>query len=243
MKILSPAKLNLCLDILEKDRSGYHQIQTVFYEEKSLCDIVKINNSKESDSLSIARGTTKTENSLALTALQLLKKNYKIKKFAHIEIEKNIPFSSGLGGASSNAAAVLKGLNKMWKLDLTEKELLKLAAKLGMDVPFFILGGVALGTNYGEVIERLSPIKNLKFKIVAKSSLDIKKTQNAYAKLNLENCGKNTNKTLQMLTAIKNKDNKKILENLHNDFETIFPIPKNHHLCGSGPSVYTLAPK
>ncbi len=242
MKILSPAKLNLCLDIIKKDPSGYHQIQTVFYEEKSLCDIVKINKSKELDTLSIAKATTKTEDNLAFRALQLLKKNCKIKKFVSIEIEKNIPFSSGLGGASSNAAAVLKGLNKLWKLDLTEKELIKLAAKLGMDVPFFIFGGVALGTHYGEVIERLPAVKNLKFKIVAKSSPEIKKTQNAYAKLNLENCGKNTHKTLQMLTAIKNNDTKKILENLHNDFETIFPVPKNHHLCGSGPSTYILIP-
>lgn len=242
VRIISPAKLNLCLDILKKDRSGYHQIQTVFHEEKSLCDIVKINESKEIDSLSIVKAPSFPKNrlskdinqNLALKALQLIKFKYKIKKIVQIEIQKNIPYSSGLGGASSNAAAVLKGLNKLWKLQLTTKELLKLAAKLGSDVPFFIIGGTAFGTHYGEIVQPLNPIKGIEFKIHAKSSGDRQKTKTAYANLDLKKCGQNLEKTREMLLAINQNDPQKILKNLHNDFE----IAGRDHLCGSGPSTF-----
>lgn len=117
------------------------------------------------------------DQNLAYQALRLIRATYakKIsqqgpKKFIHITIKKNIPVSSGLGGASSDAAAVLKGLNTFWNLKIPTRKLLALAARLGMDVPFFIIGGTALGTHFGEKITPLPPLKNIKFKIFAKSA-------------------------------------------------------------------------
>lgn len=250
MQILSPAKLNLCLDIIKKDRSGYHQIQTILHEEKSLYDTIKINKSKEIDNVSTLNSPQKSQKSstnpkpilnkdnLAFKALRLLKFTYKIKKFAAIKIEKNIPIASGLGGASSNAAAILKGLNKLWKLDLTEQELQNLAAKLGCDVPFFIKGGTAFCTHYGEIIEPLKTINTLKFTTYPKFSPDPLKTKNTYGKLDLKKCGRDVAKTAAFLKALEADNIDQILANMHNDFETLIPISPGLHLCGSGPSTF-----
>lgn len=247
MQILASAKLNLCLDILKKDSNGYHQIQTVIHEEKSLHDVLEINEPKDKDNVSILNTPSFPQNvattrNLAYQALQLLKDTYKIKKFADIQIQKNIPIASGLGGGSSNAAATLKGLNKLWKLDLSEKELLQLAAKLGCDVAFFIVGGTSLATNYGEIIKPLKPIQGIEFNITAISSANPEKTKSAYAAVDLAKCAKNLEKTTKLLAAIEACNNQEIIENLHNDFETVFPVATGRHLCGSGPSAFTAVP-
>lgn len=277
IKIHASAKINLCLDILKKTSSGYHKIQTIFQEIPEIYDEIKIENTKNSDNLSIiyghkfssAKSIIQKNKNLAFLALQLLKKtcgkklNQQIQeKFARIIIKKNIPISSGLGGAASDAAAILKGLNKLWNLKLSQKKLLQLAAKLGKDVPFFIIGGTALGTNYGEKITILPRIKNLKFKIFnesAKKNYNLNtnsvpgrstsKTRSAYIALNIKLCGKNFAKTKQLIKILKNKkiqskkQFKKILPKLfHNDFKTLKiykNLPRNHHLSGSGPSTFT----
>ncbi|MDP2642739.1 MAG: 4-(cytidine 5'-diphospho)-2-C-methyl-D-erythritol kinase [Candidatus Peregrinibacteria bacterium] len=253
MQITAYAKVNLCLDILGKTPSGYHEISTIFHEIKNFKDIIEINKTKLSDEVSIAKGvkkspiqTHKTEiklsENLAKKALDLFKKTFKIKDFVSIKIHKNIPISSGLGGASSDAAAVLKGLSEIFKLNLSEKRLMFLAEQIGMDVPFFIIGGTALGTHYGEKITKLPDINPslLKIKIFPKSSPLKEKTSQAYAALDLSKCGKNKAKTALLITAIKTGNKALILENLHNDFETLLekPLPKNTHLSGSGPSVF-----
>lgn len=242
--------------------SGYHKVQIIFQEIPEIYDKIKIKNTQNSDNISIIYKPNRTlsnhSKNMAFLALQLLKKTCKKKlsrqipkKFAHITIKKNIPVSSGLGGASSNAAAVLKGLNKFWDLKLQQKKLLALAAKLGKDVPFFIIGGTALGTNYGEKITTLPSIKNLKFKIFTKSATTSDKTGLAYAALNISLCGKNSVKTKQLIKILKNKNSKitrkhfkkKLTQLLHNDFETLKAyknLPKNHHLSGSGPSTFTV---
>ena len=282
IKISAPAKINLCLDILERDPSDYHKIQTVFQEIPEISDEIEIITTDKSDKLSIKYSPSLTtdlrlskslkspkvspprppseggitfsplsvqpnENhlctqNLAYQALLLLKKTYKItNKFAHLNITKNIPISSGLGGASSDAAAVLKGLNRLWNLKISQKELLKLAAELGKDVPFFIIGGTALGENYGEKITPLKPIigdggPRVIFQISPKSSSDPEKTKNAYAKLDLTKCAKNLSKTEKLLKAIEQENYPELIANLHNDFEQLYSLEKNHHLTGSGPS-------
>ncbi len=180
--------------------------------------------------------------------MKVIKSTYKIKKYAKIIIKKGIPLSSGLGGASSDAAAVLKGLNELWKLNLSLKNLTKLASKLGADVAFFLIGGVAIGEHFGEILTPLTPIKNIKFKIdqpkkwpLIPHNINLKeKTAQMYKNINLSKCGKNIKKTKILIQAIKNGDSKKIIENLHNDFETLIPVQKGHHLSGSGPSTFSI---
>ncbi|MEK7547858.1 MAG: hypothetical protein AAB540_03105, partial [Patescibacteria group bacterium] len=226
--------------------NGYHKIQTVYHEIPEIFDTVIISDSKTSDNVSMVyaqsykykKPTIQPRENIAFKALKLLKKTYKIKKFANIKIIKQIPTSAGLGGASSDATAVLKGLNKLWSLKLSQKKLASIAEKISKDAPFFLIGGTALGKNFGEKITKLKPIKNLKFTIIKKSSPAKNKTKNLYKKLNLKLCGKNTDKTKNLLKAIGENDNENIIKNLHNDFESLYKFPQNTHLAGAGPSFF-----
>ncbi|NIA02533.1 MAG: hypothetical protein GWP15_04055 [Nitrospirae bacterium] len=277
IRIQAPAKINLCLDILSSYPSGYHEIRTVFHELPNLADELEIYKSKEPDHTSGpfpaagegTQGLTKQapegrrsspaegllisqKDNLAHKALKLLKKDQNITTNAKIIIHKRIPIASGLGGASSDAAAVLKGLNELWGLNLSTDALLNLASQLGADVPFFILGGTALGEHYGEKLTPLKYINCIKFEIdkpkkrsktlgypkVINDSSNMSKTAKMYASLDLSLCGKNTEKTKLLLEGIENEDPQLITKNLHNDFETITPPPKNYHLTGSGPSTF-----
>lgn len=222
-----------------------HEIQTVFHEAKSLQDRIEIFGTKENDKTSIVNhpknSLIKMGDNLAHRALKLIKKACKCEKNVHIEIQKNIPISSGLGGASSNAAAVLKGLNDFWGLNLGTEKLLDLAKELGADVPFFIIGGTALGTGTGENLKPLTPIMCLQFKINPKSSSIENKTATQYQQIDLAKCAKNLDKTEKLLHAIEEENPQKIIENLHNDFETL-PEYSNlspSHLSGAGPSTFT----
>ncbi len=241
LQISAKAKVNLCLDILKRDPSGYHKIQTVLHELENLQDELEIRKTPESDNVSMKTGDQnrliKPEDNIVFKALKLFKDTYKISQNFHITIEKNIPISAGLGGGSSNAAAVLKGLNKLLKMDLSPKELQKLGEKLGMDVPFFILGGSAFAENYGEKITPLKPLK-VNLELLPQNSWPVLKTAfktaEMYARLDLSQCGKNLEKTQKVL------DGEVTEETLHNDFETLLKMPPKTHLSGSGPAFFKL---
>ena len=158
MIIYSPAKLNLYLEILGKRQDGYHNIRTIF-ERISLFDKITldVNPSGVIIIKSASGDIPKDSNNIAYKAAKLLKDDFGIKDGVDIEIEKNIPVGAGLGGGSSNAASVLVGLNKIWKLGLNKKKLVEYAAKLGSDVAFFIYEyAFALGESRGEKITPLN---------------------------------------------------------------------------------------
>lgn len=222
MIVRAPAKINLALDVLEKDPSGYHKIRTVFQEIPELYNEIEIKkSSKASDH----------------PAVQLLEKECRIDKSVEIRIHRNIPISSGLGGESSSHAAILKALNQLWKLNLSTQKLLSLAAKLGMDVPFFVVGGTALGTHFGEIVTQLPPL-HLPIKVRIKSVTGDNKTAHAYAALNLKFCGQNKEKTEQLIKKIKTGNYTNIEKCFHNDFETLSTVPSGWHLSGAGPSLF-----
>lgn len=253
IKITAPAKVNLCLDVLKKTTEDYHQIQTIYFATDFIKDTLEIFESKEKDHTSIADKTEnsliKMEDNLAHKALKRFKKTFKIKKNARIKITKNIPISAGLGGASTDAAAVLKGLNQLWGLNLTIHELLPLATELGSDVPFFLYTdqtNVALGTHFGEVIHPF-PKVDLKIKILPEKDwpeLPITdksyKTGQMYESLDLSKCGKDIEKTATALEAIRDNNPKGLKASLHNDFETLIAPRKNTHLSGSGPALFKI---
>lgn len=163
MVLYSPAKLNLYLDVLNKRPDGYHNIRTIF-ERISLFDKIIFRAAKgnririRSDSKDMPSGRS----NLVYKAARLLKKDFAILAGLDIEIKKRIPIGAGLGGASSNAAAALLGLNRLWRLNLNRRTLLDYAARLGSDVAFFLYDkSFALGSGRGE---RIRPIENLKKK-------------------------------------------------------------------------------
>ncbi|MBD3331090.1 4-(cytidine 5'-diphospho)-2-C-methyl-D-erythritol kinase [Candidatus Peregrinibacteria bacterium] len=256
MKFYSYPKLNLCIDIIEKSPSGYHIIRTVLYELKTLKDEPKtvkdeliFFKNKQKQKLSIEYGKKirdseqliNSSNNLILSAIKLVKNRFNIDENLHVHLNKNIPISSGLGGGSSNAACTLKALNKIWDLGLSTDELAKLGAELGMDVPFFIYGGTALAENFGEKITPLPEIKGIEFKLLEpiKNPLFVdEKTKMMYQALDLNKCNKNAHKTNALIKAIKNSDLKGVINNIHNDFETLVDVEEGTHLSGSGPSIF-----
>lgn len=158
LEVLSPAKLNLFLDVLGSRSDGYHELLTLF-ERISLCDRIGLRVLPSPD-IRIATSSPDIpldRRNLAYRAALLLQTEYRVDTGVFINIEKNIPVGGGLGGGSSNAASVLLGLNHLWRLGLTRDELVDCANRLGSDVAFFITQDrFALGRGRGGDLERVS---------------------------------------------------------------------------------------
>ena len=179
----SPAKLNLYLKVLSKRKDGYHQIQTLF-ERVDLCDRITLRPAPRGirlicDSKQIPAGAA----NLAYRAAKALKDRFRVEKGVVIRIEKNIPVASGLGGGSSNAATVLLGLNRLWRLRLSRTKLMRLGAQLGSDVPFFLLNTpFALGRGRGHLLEKVGPAPAKLWHVIVKPPFGIS-TKEAYGNL------------------------------------------------------------
>ncbi|MDD5347710.1 MAG: 4-(cytidine 5'-diphospho)-2-C-methyl-D-erythritol kinase [Candidatus Omnitrophica bacterium] len=162
------AKLNLFLSVRRKRADGFHAIRTLF-ERISLHDTITLTTRRDnritvsSDNPALNRDS----NNLALTAALLLQKTYAVKQGAAIRIEKRIPLGSGMGGGSSNAAATLLGLNRLWKVKASRAALVKLGARIGSDVPFFVHECTyAWGTGRGERVRPLQELAGVKLRHV-----------------------------------------------------------------------------
>lgn len=157
LRLIAPAKINWTLEVLARRDDGYHELRTVL-QTIDLCDTVTV---RPASALSLAvRGEAAgalgpPRANLALRAAELLRSLYSVATGASVELDKRIPVAAGLGGGSSDAAAVLRGLSHLWRLDLDDAALAALGAELGSDVPFFIYAGTALAEGRGE---RLTPL-------------------------------------------------------------------------------------
>jgi len=148
------AKINLGLEILRKRTDGYHDINTVFLPI-TLADELTI---EAADTLSVecAEIPIPQEHNLVFKAARLLQAQCNISRGAKIQLHKKIPTGAGLGGGSSDAAATLRGLCELWNISPDEDTLHAIAAQLGSDVPFFLLGSPAIGSGRGEILYPLS---------------------------------------------------------------------------------------
>jgi len=149
------AKINLTLEVLGKRPDGYHEIRSVV-QTISLCDTLGLEANDSVVARSSATGWDAGKSLVTKAALQL-KESAHVAGGADITLEKRIPMMAGLGGDSSAAAAVLRGLNALWGLGWTRERLWPLAAQLGSDVAFFLYGGTCLMSGRGEVIQPLPP--------------------------------------------------------------------------------------
>jgi 4-diphosphocytidyl-2-C-methyl-D-erythritol kinase len=153
LKLDSPAKLNLNLSVLGKRIDGMHEIKTRF-QLINLSDEVLI---KKTLSKSISVKTNlapsiENKKNIVFSAIKLLSDHIGKEIYCEVDIVKNIPLGGGLGGGSSNAATALIGINFLFELGLTSKELMQLGKKLGADVPFFIFGKNAFASGIGEIL-------------------------------------------------------------------------------------------
>ena len=154
LKCRSFVKLNLCLHVLKKRNDGYHEIESIFesvnlYDELSF----KQNNANSIRFTSDSERINPLDNLITKTYKEI-SSNYDIPGI-DVLLKKNIPIGAGLGGGSSNAAVTLHALNSLFKLNMTSKQLIKIAQKIGSDVPFFINGGSAIVRGRGEKIEEI----------------------------------------------------------------------------------------
>lgn len=149
------AKINLVLDVLAKRGDGYHEVSMIM-QALSLFDTVGFHKRKTGISLQCNDpGLPCDSRNLAFRAAELLQQECGVDQGVHIELFKRIPMSAGLAGGSSDAAAVLRGLNQLWQLKLSNLELEQLAARLGSDVPFCLWGGTVQATGRGEILQPL----------------------------------------------------------------------------------------
>lgn len=158
--LLSPAKVNLGLKVLAKRPDGYHEVQTI-YQMIELSDRLTLEPRHRGIELVCDHPALSIPtNNLVYRAAHLLAEWGKVTAGAKITLGKQIPLGAGLGGGSGNAAAVLWGLNRLWRMGLGQQTLLELAGRLGSDVPFFLFAPRAYAAGRGELLERLpSPHK------------------------------------------------------------------------------------
>lgn len=218
------AKINLGLDIIRRKPNGYHEVSMIMQQIdlKDRLDITELKQSGSKIEISSNNKKLPTDSSnIVYAAYKLLSKKYNIKASIGVYIEKNIPISAGLAGGSTDAAALIIGLNKLYDLKMSQGEMMKLALELGADVPFCILGGTALSQGIGE---KLTPLKNFKDIpiLLANPGISVS-TQDTYNNLDLTNI-KERPDIKQLISYIENKNTKSLAVEMKNVLETVTTV-------------------
>ncbi|MGY3839420.1 4-(cytidine 5'-diphospho)-2-C-methyl-D-erythritol kinase [Bacillus atrophaeus] len=255
MRILekAPAKINLSLDVTKKRPDGYHEVEMIM-TTIDLADRIELTEIAE-DEVRVAshnRFVPDDQRNLAYQAARLIKDRYKVKKGVSIMITKVIPVAAGLAGGSSDAAATLRGLNRLWKLNLSVEELAELGAEIGSDVSFCVYGGTALATGRGERIRHISAPPHC-WVILAKPTVGVS-TAEVYRQLKLDKVEHPD--VNGMIEAIEEKSFQKVCAQLGNVLESVtldmhpeVAMIKNQMkrfgadavlMSGSGPTVFGL---
>ncbi|HLS08109.1 4-(cytidine 5'-diphospho)-2-C-methyl-D-erythritol kinase [Lentibacillus sp.] len=214
----APAKINLSLDVLGKRGDGFHEVEMIM-TSVDLADRVELNTIDE-DTIEVSTDSQyvpNDERNIAYKAALAFKSKYQLHQGVRIEIQKNIPVSAGLGGGSSDAAAVLRGLNRMWSVDASSDELIELGATLGSDVPFCIQGTTAIGTGHGEQISILDSPPTC-YVVLAKPNIGIS-TRHIFPKVDLDTL--HHPNTHELIRSLEEKDFGKLCHHIGNALESV----------------------
>jgi 4-diphosphocytidyl-2-C-methyl-D-erythritol kinase len=185
LSIRAPAKINLGLRILRKNTNGFHEVETI-YSQIGLFDFIELEDEIEDKII------FEDKTNLVYQAAKLIKERLNICRGVKITLEKHIPMGSGLGGGSSDAASVLKGLNSLWKLQLTQNELIQLGKEIGSDVAYHLVGGTKLEIQGGDKAGEFTDLgKIMKDWVVVCFPEIFIGSRDAYSKVEYENIGKN----------------------------------------------------
>ena len=182
MELRALGKINLGLDVLGRRENGYHDVQMVM-QTVYLYDLITLKK-KEEPGIELTTNLSflpVNENNLAYRAAKLLMDEFGLPGGLLIRLEKHIPVAAGMAGGSSNAAAVLYGMNRLFSLGLTEKELMERGVTLGADVPYCILRGTVLAEGIGEILTPLPPMPRCQI-LLAKPPVNVS-TRMVYEKL------------------------------------------------------------
>lgn len=255
MALPAYGKINLALDVLGRRPDGYHEVEIVLHNI-ALHDMVYLEDAPGSDiTLHCPQLDIPPEENLAYRAALLLQQEGEVKRGAVIRIDKRIPTAAGLAGGSTDAAAVLRGLNRMWDVGLSREELMKLGQGLGADIPYCIHGGACLARGIGEIITPLPPLPPVQI-ILAKPRRGLA-TGAIYGGLDLNNLQCRPH-IPALIAALEEGSLAGVAANLGNVLQGVSEglIPEIRHLqkkmltlgaggsmmTGSGPTVFGLVP-
>lgn len=252
IKLKALGKINLGLDVLGRRPNGYHDVRMVMQTVYLYDQILLEKTDKEGISLKTNLFYLPVnENNLAYRAAKMLIDEFAIKEGVHISLEKHIPVAAGMAGGSSNAAAVLYGMNRLFQLGLTDQELMERGVKLGADVPYCIMRGTVLAEGIGEELTPLPAMPKCHV-LLAKPPVSVS-TQKVYEKLDAQEVTKHPDID-GILLGLETGDLKKITSSMGNVLEnvTITEYPQierikdvmkeegalNAMMSGSGPTVF-----
>ncbi|NLK36960.1 MAG: 4-(cytidine 5'-diphospho)-2-C-methyl-D-erythritol kinase [Epulopiscium sp.] len=258
IRLRARAKINLTLDVTGKREDGYHELRTIMqtvnlqdgiYMKKIDKPVIRVKSNWE--------WLPTDERNLAYRGAQLMRDTFGIQEGVFIELQKHIPVAAGLAGGSADCAAVLVGMNRLFGLRQSRETLMKMAAKLGSDIPYCILRGTALAEGIGDVITPVTHPFPPCFLVLVKPAFSVS-TAYVYQHLRLDEIKVHPN-TEEMLRAISRGDLHTIAHELCNVLETV-TIPKHPQIgeikdrmkalgalgtlmSGSGPTVFGLFDK
>ena len=252
LELKALGKINLGLDVLGRRENGYHDVrmvmQTVYLYDRIIM--------KKSKTPGIRLETNLyylpvNENNLAYQAAQMLMDEFHMEEGVSIQLDKHIPVAAGMAGGSSNAAAVLFGMNRMFSLGLSQKELMERGVKLGADVPYCIMRGTVLAEGIGEILTPLSPMPKC-YVLIAKPAISVS-TKMVYEKLDSHEIEDHPDID-GILAGLKAGDLKKVAGSMGNVLERVtvdaYPVidqikkmmikegARNARMSGSGPTVF-----
>lgn len=248
------AKINLSLDVVRRREDGYHEVRMIM-QTINLYDKLEI---KKSDEPGIQITTNSSflptnENNLVYKAADLLKKEFNIQEGISIYLHKYIPVAAGMAGGSSDAAAVLYGVNKLFDLKLSQKELQQRGVKIGADVPYCLMRGTALAEGIGEKLTKLPPAPNC-YVVIAKPGISVS-TKYVYENLHANELQYHPDVD-GMIAQMKEGNLRGMAEKMGNVLETVtikeYPVIEdiknsmkengamNAMMSGSGPTVFGL---
>lgn len=248
------AKINLGLDVLRKREDGYHEVKMVM-QTIHLFDRLEIKRTRDRG-IHIKTNLSflpTNENNLVFQAARLLIEEFGISEGVSVELQKHIPVAAGMAGGSTDAAAVLYGMNRLFELGLTKEELMQRGVKIGADVPYCLMRGTALAEGIGEKLTALPPMVKCPV-LIAKPQVNVS-TKYVYENLQLNDASKHPDIDL-LIQHIRQKDLKKIAAGIGNILETVtvkeYPVIEeikqnmlengalNAMMSGSGPTVFGL---
>lgn len=223
IKLKSRAKINLSIDVLGKRQDGYHLVEMIM-QTIDLYDLIEVKE-RQDDKIIIKSNSEEIpldSNNLVYKAVDLIKKTFNVDKGLDIYIQKNIPVAAGMAGGSSNAAAILVGLNKIWQLNLTNRQLEEIGLKLGADIPFCINGGAALAEGIGEKLTSIEGLNRDVSILVCKPNLFVS-TKEVYECIDSKDIEKRPD-TQFLIKCLKNNEIKQLAENMFNVLEEVTAV-------------------
>jgi 4-diphosphocytidyl-2-C-methyl-D-erythritol kinase len=212
------AKINLSLDVLNKREDGYHNLEMIM-QTIQLYDTITISEIPSGVEIECpAKYVPNNSSNIAYKAAEAMINKYKLDAGVRIVISKKIPVAAGLAGGSTDAAAVIKGINMLFNLNIGQDELMQTGKSIGADVPYCIMGGTALAEGIGEKLTALTSFNNVPILLI-KPKIGVS-TAWVYKNLNLNKIDERPGTDL-LISAIEKRDINFVAQNMRNVLESV----------------------